>query len=121
MAEHFYSQPERRAHLEELIVALEVARDAVAATSEYAQFASAYQNAIDTASNLVTDGWSQVQLRDLAESVPDPAGMEIVQAYAPPGRTVDGRFKLAEWFAPIEPKLEAALSAARRLREVGYY
>jgi hypothetical protein len=122
MAEHYFTAGERRGHLEMLATAL----DDIVSAAEQSDVLKPYANELERAASrtreLLAAGFTQPDLTELANTLPDPLGMRGNPRWEPHlQQAVEGRWIEADWFAPIELKLEAVSVAVRRLRTVGYY
>ncbi len=118
--EHLYGAGERRAQLEELTAALEALVALLRDTPGLEPAASGYEAALEEARRLSSREPDRESLSALGRSVPDL--FYRFKEWEPPAeRGPDGAWREPEWFAALEPKLQRALEAARKLSQLGYY
>lgn len=116
--EHYFSHAERRAQLERLVATLDDLIPVLGATPGYNLHAPTFQAARDQAVALLSDGFEQAELSELARAVPTlfhPKEDPPLEPTAEPGG-----WREPNWYTSLTAKLQPALAAAETLRTIGY-
>ena len=105
-----------------LATALDDIVSAAEQTGALKPYAGDFRRAALHTRKLLAAGFTQPDLTELANTLPDPLGMRGNPRWEPPlQQTTEGRWTEADWFALVEAKLQAVNVAVARLRTVGYY
>lgn len=119
MSTHIYNETDRKAQLKQLANAL-VELIPVACELNLDQTAS-YEKALVRTNELLTRGFTQKDLSELARSVPDVFYRHKDWESKMAMKQQDGSWDYPSWFKKLETKLQPALSAASELSTLGYY
>lgn len=115
-----FGQAEKTKDLKELKHAIEAFLPVVQDTVELQQTAEAYQACLAEAERLLSEGFRQKDLSELAGAVPQLFWLH--KEWVPPlVQAADGRWQEPEWFKRAEPNHQRVIEAASQLRVVGTY
>jgi hypothetical protein len=115
---HHYSQSEKRSHLQQYTVALQDLLTCPWLSKYYPDSAMDYAENLQTALDLLENGFTQQQLFDLYLSF-SPA-IETHPHWIPPlVQTIEGGWRTPEWFDELQPKHQRVRDAANMLRYTG--
>jgi hypothetical protein len=119
---HYYSELERRQHLQNLVDALAVFIPALEKSKHYADRVIAFQQALVETKRLLAESFVQEDLSNLSRNVPKLFWLH--KDWQPPLESFtpeSGRIVEPEWFKQLEPLELSVSEAAEKLRVVGEY
>lgn len=120
MQEYRFNQNDRRLQLQELVATLDDLIPLVAQYPELRHQQHLYENGKAQALQLLQREFSQQEVLALGKSIPDL--FYRYREWEPPmEQRPDGSWQEPQWFAELEPRLQKVLSAADKLRSLGYY
>ena len=115
-----FGQTEKTKDLEELKHSIEAFLPVVRDTVELQQAAEAYRACLEEAERLLSEGFRQKDLSELAGAVPKLFWLH--KEWVPPlVQTADGKWEEPEWFKRAERFHHRVIKAASQLRVVGTY
>jgi hypothetical protein len=119
---HYYSEFERRQHLQNLVNALTVFIPALVKSGHYADRVIAFQQALEETKRLLAESFVQDDLSNLSRNVPKLFWLH--KDWSPPLESFtpeSGRILEPEWFKQLEPLESSVSDAAEKLKVVGEY
>lgn len=113
-----FGHAEKTKDLQELKRSIEAFLPVVRHTVELQQAAEAYQACLEEVERLLSEGFCQKDLSELAAAVPQLFWRH--KEWVPPlVQAADGRWEEPEWFKRAEPIQQRVIEAASQLRVVG--
>lgn len=117
MTPHFYTESERRQHLEDFTKATENLLVELEQSDRFSDAVPAYRDAMDQAKRFLEVGFTQDDLSKLSREAPQLFWLH--PHWMPPLEESGGKYKEPNWFSKLEPFKRQVTAAAYQLRVTG--